>query len=110
MDRLKSARGGSGGKIEGMGKVSGSSSGGWFSRLFGAGSSGVGVSEGEGEGEEDESLVWGGKGAFRWEDVEGIEIEWAASGLGAVKGGEKEKVDVDEGNGLDEVRRFLWEV
>ncbi|WWD15760.1 hypothetical protein CI109_100182 [Kwoniella shandongensis] len=110
MDRLKSARGGSGGKIEGMGKVAGSTSGSWFSRLFGGGSSGgVSVSEGEGEGEEDEALVWGGKGAFRWEDVEGIDIEWAASGLGAVRG-EKEKGDVEEGNGLDEVRRFLWEL
>ncbi|KAK8869965.1 hypothetical protein IAR55_000535 [Kwoniella newhampshirensis] len=109
MDRLKSARGGSGGKIEGMGKVAGGSSGNWFSRLFGAGSGAVGVSEAEGEGEEDEGLVWGGKGPFRWEDVEGVDIEWAASGLGLVQG-EKVKGEVEEGNGLDEIRKFLWEV
>ncbi|WVQ78139.1 hypothetical protein IAT38_000220 [Cryptococcus sp. DSM 104549] len=102
MDRLKSARGGSGGKIEGMGRVAGTS-GGWFSRLFGGGAAGVEV---EGEGEDDEGLVWGGKEAFRWEDIEGVDIEWGASGLGATK----VDTETQSGNGLDELKSFLWEV
>ncbi|TYJ54753.1 hypothetical protein B9479_004601 [Cryptococcus floricola] len=102
MDRLKSTRASTGGRIEGMSRVAGSSTG-FFARIFG---SGGGASGAEGEGEEDdESLVWGGKGPFRWEDVEGVEVEWAASGLGVPKEG-----DVEEGNGLDELKAFLWDI
>ncbi|WVQ71429.1 hypothetical protein IAR50_000966 [Cryptococcus sp. DSM 104548] len=104
MDRLKSTRASSGGRIEGMSRVAGSSTGLW-GRIFGSGSgaNGGGV-EGEGE-EDDESLVWGGKGPFKWEDVEGVEIEWGASGLGAPREGE-----LEEGNGLDELKTFLWDI
>ncbi|ODN89184.1 signal recognition particle receptor subunit beta [Cryptococcus wingfieldii CBS 7118] len=102
MDRLKSTRASTGGRIEGMSKVAGSSTG-FFARIFGSGGGGGGA-EGEGE-EDDESLVWGGKGPFRWEDVEGVEVEWAASGLGVRKEG-----DVSEGNGLDELKAFLWDI
>ncbi|WVW83319.1 hypothetical protein I302_105338 [Kwoniella bestiolae CBS 10118] len=107
MDRLKATRtkSGAGGKIESMGKVAGTSSSGFFARLFGAGSGGVGV-EGEDEGE-DESLIWGGKGGFSWDDVEGVEVSFGASGLGPV--GLKEETEAG-GNGLDEVRNFIWEV
>jgi len=105
MDRLKAARGSTGGKIEGMGKVAGTSNGGFFGKLFASA-----PVEDAGEGEEDETLVWGGRGGFRWEDVEGVEIEWAASGLGMVKMG-KEAVgqEVEQGDGLDDLKRFLWE-
>jgi len=105
MDRLKAARGSTGGKIEGMGKVAGTSSGGFFGKLFG----GAPAEEG-GEGEEDETLIWGGRGPFKWEDVEGVDIEWAASGLGMVKmGKEAFGKEVEEGDGLNDLKRFLWE-
>ncbi|WWC61303.1 uncharacterized protein I303_103884 [Kwoniella dejecticola CBS 10117] len=107
MDRLKAARGGSGGKIESMGKVTGgSSSSGFFARLFGG--AGAGLAEGEeGEGE-DESLIWGGKGPFDWNDVEGLEVSFGATGLGAVGAG-KDKAGSEEGNGLDEIKQFIWD-
>ncbi|WVF72454.1 hypothetical protein IAT40_007269 [Kwoniella sp. CBS 6097] len=111
MDRLKTSRESTGGKIEGMSRVSGGSSSGFFGRLFGFGGSGA-VAGGSGEDDEDEvdeSLVWGGKGSFRWEDVEGVEIEWAASGLGVPASGKNGEAK-EEGNGLDEVKRFIWEV
>ena len=105
MDRLKGARGSTGGKIEGMGKVPGASTGGFFGKLFG----GAPVEDG-GEGEEDETLIWGGRGPFKWEDVEGVDIEWAASGLGMVKmGKEVSGQEAEEGDGLDDLKRFLWE-
>ena len=65
------------------------------------------------EVEDDETLIWGGRGPFSWEDVEGLEIEWAASGLGMVRvGKETSKVsnEMEVGNGLDELKRFLWDV
>ncbi|ORY25713.1 signal recognition particle receptor beta subunit-domain-containing protein [Naematelia encephala] len=114
MDRLKAARGagGVGGRIEGIGKVAGTGSGGFWTRLFG-GSASSGSAAVEGEGDvEDEALIWGGKGAWRWEDVEGVEVEWAASGLGMVSvGKEKDKVEDDEeGDGLDELKRFIFTI
>ncbi|WWC69623.1 uncharacterized protein I206_103566 [Kwoniella pini CBS 10737] len=105
MDRMKSARGGSGGKIESMGKVSGGASAGFFARLFGSGGGAVEGEEGEGE---DESLIWGGKGQFDWNDIEGLEISFGASGLGSVSEG-KEKGEREVGNGLDEVKSFIWD-
>ncbi len=111
MDRLKSVRGGGGvgGRIEGMGKVSRTGGGGWFSRLFGASQSVS--SEGEGEGEEDEALVWGGKGPFRWEDMEGVSVAWGVSGLGMVNVGKQVAAvsEVEEGDGSDELKEFLRE-
>ncbi|WVQ98487.1 hypothetical protein IAU59_005613 [Kwoniella sp. CBS 9459] len=110
MDRLKTSRESTGGKIEGMSRVTGGSSTGFFGRLFGLGGSGAVVPGGEDDEDEvDESLIWGGKGPFRWEDVEGVEIEWGASGLGvpaSAKGTEAK----EEGNGLDEVKRFVWDI
>ncbi|WVO16972.1 hypothetical protein L204_104658 [Cryptococcus depauperatus] len=103
MDRLKTTQGVSGGKVEGIDAVAASSSG-FFSRLF---SSSAASQQDE---EDDETLVWGGKGPFRWEDVEGVEIEWAASGLGAYKSEQNERERVEEGNGLDSLKEFLWKI
>lgn len=107
MDRLKSSRGAAGGRIEGMSKVAGSSSGLW-TRLFGA----PAIAEADGETEDDESLVWGGKGPFRWEDVEGVEVVWGASALGMVKIGKEAggAQEGEQGDGLDDLKRFLWEL
>jgi len=107
MDRLKSAKASTSGKIEGLSKVAGTGSGGFLSRLFGGGAA---VDDG-GEGEDDETLIWGGRGPFKWEDVEGLEIEWAATGLGPVKTGGVSAVEEPEtGDGLDDLKRFLWDV
>lgn len=100
MDRLKQARAATGGRIEGIGRVQ-SSGGSFWKRLFGGGA--VGAAD-EADAEEDEGLVWGGKGPFRWEDIEGVEIEWAASALGP------SKATGEEGTGLDEVREWLGSV
>ncbi|KAK1924738.1 signal recognition particle receptor beta subunit-domain-containing protein [Papiliotrema laurentii] len=111
MDRLKSARSTTSGKIEGMGKVAGTGSSGLVGKIFGGGAGGV--AEDSVEGEEDETLIWGGRGPFKWEDVEGVEIEWAASGLGAVQAGRKVESTVTEeteaGDGLDDLKRFILE-
>ncbi|WWC85295.1 uncharacterized protein L201_000157 [Kwoniella dendrophila CBS 6074] len=109
MDKLKSSRGGSGGKIEGMSRVSGSSSGSFFSRLFGSGSANTSVGLGEGDEEIDENLIWGGKGSFDWNDVEGVEISFGASGLGIPSNDNSQK-EKEQGNGLDEIKNFIWEV
>lgn len=100
MDRLKQSRASTGGRIEGIGRVQSSSTGLW-TRLFGSGRS---VPDEGTEIEEDESLVWGGKGAFRWEDVEGVEVEWAVSALGPVK------ATGEDGQGLAEVKEWLSKV
>jgi signal recognition particle receptor subunit beta len=106
MDRLKAARAaGVGGRIEGMSKVS-SGGRGWFGRLLAS-------AEVEGEVEEDEGLVWGGKGPFRWEDIDGVEIEWASSALGMVNmanGASGALKEGEQGNGLDKLRNFLWDL
>jgi signal recognition particle receptor subunit beta len=104
MDRLKAARtAGVGGRIEGMSKVA-SGGRGWFGKLFAG-------AEVEGEVEEDEGLVWGGKGPFGWEDIDGVEIEWGCSALGMVNmAGTGAAKDGEQGNGLDEVRTFLWDL
>jgi signal recognition particle receptor subunit beta len=108
MDRLKSARSSSGGRIEGISSVSGGG-GSWWSRLFGSQNAGV-ASEGEAE-VEDENLIWGGKGEFRWEDIEGVEVQWGCSGLGMVDLKSRvERGDVDSGDGLKDIREFLWAI
>lgn len=101
MDRLKAARGGSGGRIEGMGKVQ--TSRGFWGRLFGAARAG----EIEAEGEDDEAMVWGGPGAFRWEDVEGVDISWGVSAVGPANALTAPK---ERGNGLNELEDFLWDL
>jgi signal recognition particle receptor subunit beta len=102
MDRLKSARAaGVGGRIEGMSKVA-TTGRGWFGKLFAG-------AEVEGEVEEDEGLVWGGKGPFRWEDVDGVEVDWGCSALGMVNMVSAAK-EAEQGNGLDELRNFLWDL
>ena len=94
-----------------MGKVAGTGSSGLVGKIFGGGAGGV--AEDSVEGEEDETLIWGGRGPFKWEDVEGVEIEWAASGLGAVQAGRKVESTVTEeteaGDGLDDLKRFILE-
>ena len=106
MDRLKSSRGAIGGRIEGMGRVDGLSRGGWWSRLMGGG-----TTTAEGTEEEDEVVLWGGVGSFKWEDIEGVEVEWGCSGLGMVKvGKDATRVDkIEQGDGLDDVKRFIWD-
>lgn len=90
-----------------MSKVA-SSGGGWFGKLFSA-SSAASTGEVDGELEEDEGLVWGGKGGFRWEDVDGVEVDWACSALGMVSVVKAEK-EGEQGDGLDELRTFLWDL
>lgn len=101
MDRLKAARGGSGGRIEGMSKVQ--TSRGFWGRLFGAARAG----EIEAEGEDDEAMVWGGPGQFRWEDVEGVDISWGVSGVGPANA---LTANPERGNGLAELEDFLWDL
>lgn len=110
---MKSARGGGGvgGRIEGMGKVASGGGAGWFSRLFGGGQSVV-SGAGEGEEEDDDGLIWGGKGPFRWQDVEGVEVDWGVSALGMVSVGKEVAVtnEVEKGDGLDELEEFLLNI
>ena len=58
-----------------------------------------------------DALVWGGKGPFRWEDVDGVEVQWGCTALGGVRtkdwGLEKQQ---EGGDGLDELREFIWEL
>lgn len=103
MDRLKQSRASTGGRIEGIGRVQssgGTGLAGLWKRLF---AGGVVVAD-DGEVEEDEGLVWGGKGTFRWEDIEGVEVEWGVSSLGGVK------ASGEEGDGLREVEEWLRKV
>lgn len=102
MERLKAAcgAGGVGGRIEGMSGVA--SGGGFWSRLFGGGNT-----EPDANAEDDEALIWGGNGPFRWEDVEGVEVDWAVTGLGPASS-EKATEEQARGNGLDELTDFMW--
>jgi signal recognition particle receptor subunit beta len=110
MDRLKSARASTSGRIEGMSKVASSSSS-WWKRLFGGSTAPIG-DEDEGD---DEGLIWGGQGPFKWEDIDGVEVEWGCSALGMVKVGKDamssgKDTAVEEGDGLDDVKKFLSEI
>lgn len=102
MDRLKTARGagGVGGRIEGMSRVSSGGRGFW-ARLFGGGGAST---EPEASTEDDEALVWCGAGPFRWEDIEGVDVSWAVSGVGSANW---TAVTDGVGNGLDELTDFL---
>ncbi|KAL1411214.1 hypothetical protein Q8F55_002165 [Vanrija albida] len=106
MDRLKASRGsgGVGGRIEGMGRVASGGKSFW-ARLFGS----AAAEEPDAGNEDDEALVWGSAGAFRWEDVEGVEVSFGTSGVGAAKAVGAGSV-ADAGNGLDELNDFLWDL
>jgi signal recognition particle receptor subunit beta len=118
MDRLKSSRSTIGGKIESISAVSSGNKGSVFAtllRLFGlGGTSGptAGAEEDEVAEEDAESLIWGEKDGFKWEDVEGVEIEWAVSG-GLLPGNERksdQSADDTSEDGLKEVRNWLEEM
>ena len=52
-------------------------------------------------------MVWGGPGAFRWEDVEGVDISWGVSAVGPANALIASK---ERGNGLNELEDFLWDL
>lgn len=99
MDRLKSARSASGGRIEGMGRVATQQS--WWAKLFGTPEP---VAENT---EDEEALVWGGAGAWSWDDVEGVEVEWGVTGLGAPA---KLTEEGEQGDGMQDLTDFLWDL
>ncbi|GMK57884.1 hypothetical protein CspeluHIS016_0407180 [Cutaneotrichosporon spelunceum] len=99
MDRLKSARSASGGRIEGMGRVA--TQRGWWARLFGAPEP---VAENT---EDEEALVWGGLGAWNWDDIEGVDVEWGVTGLG---GSKSLTGECEQGDGLQDLTDFLWDL
>ena len=105
MDRLKQTRASTGGRIEGISSVASTSKS--WTRFLGLGGASKAI-EGEGEVEEDEGLVWGGKGGFRWEDIEGVEIAWGAAALGPAKKPVNETEEV--GEGLKELREWIWDI
>lgn len=73
----------------------------------GAGVASTSSDDADGDGEDDEALVWGGKGGFRWEDVEGVDIEWGSSALGSLR----ELKDTEaEGEGLAELKEWIASV
>ena len=82
-----------------------SSSSSFWTRLFGGSRA---VLEGTGE-EDDEALVWGNSGGFKWEDIEGVEVEWGSTALGAIKKGNEVGGEEKVGDGMDDIRRFIWE-
>ncbi|KAL7420530.1 hypothetical protein Q5752_004481 [Cryptotrichosporon argae] len=108
LERLKAARaGGAGGRIEGMARVAGG--GGLWARLFGASAAEADAGAGA-SADDDDALVWGAKGAWRWDDVEGVEIEWAASALGAPGQSGEQGGGEGEADGLDAVREFMYDL
>lgn len=109
MDRLKSARGTTSGRIEGISQVPLASTPSSFfgirlnlnpfSRRGAAGSSKPTVLSEEGM-DEAEMMVWGQTGRFSWDEVEGVDVQWAASGMTSAA--------ASAGNdGLEDVRRWL---
>lgn len=100
MDRLKAARSASAGRIEGMGRVA--TRRGWFSRLFGSAAEPVAENT-----EDEEALVWGGAGAWNWDDVEGVEVEWGVSALGKPQA---LTAETEEGDGLVDVSDFFMDL
>lgn len=115
MDRLKSARGSTSGRIEGISSIPSSTSSTWnpFKLLFGnkAVPKQLVLSE---EGiEEAEAMIWGQPGRFKWEEVEGVTIDWAVSGLPEMQASNKIGVQDskrNENDGLSEVRDWLQDV
>lgn len=100
MERLKTARGagGVGGRILGMSRVQ--TRQGFWARLFGSNQA-----ETEGEEAEDEALIWGGQGPWSWDDIEGVEVVWGASGIGGATA-----IGAGGDGDLDEVNDFLWDL
>ncbi len=116
MDRLKSSRSTIGGKIESISSVSSGKQVGVVAsllRLFGIGGREKGEVVDEVAEEDAEGLIWGDKGSFKWEDVEGVEIEWSVSSISADKKNaavETDAEDVVENDGLNEIRSWLEEL
>lgn len=104
MDRLKSARQATSGRIEGIGAVPLTST---TSSFFGLGrffsrsksSSGAGALSDEGLAEA-QAMIWGQNGKFSWDEVEGVDVQWSASG-NTPGDGEKGQ------DGLKDVREWL---
>jgi signal recognition particle receptor subunit beta len=105
MDRLKSARGTTSGRIEGISQVPLASTPSSFfgirlnlnpfSRRGAAGSSKPTVVSEEGMDEAESQT-----GRFSWDEVEGVDVQWAASGMTSAA--------ASAGNdGLEDVRRWL---
>lgn len=116
MNKLKSARGTSGGKIEGMSAVPVGSNGSLLGSVLASLGLGGSKSGGNGrrkvilgeDGEEDiEGLIWGTEGTFKWEDVDGVEISWAASEL---KPDGKEEEGEKSYQGLEQLVDWLEEL
>lgn len=122
MSKLKSARTTMGGKIEGMSAVPASADGagmGLLGRLFGRQQGATASDDQESPDgtsihdlEAAEAMVWG-SGAqhqtFEWSQVDGIQVEWAASalpGLKAVASGRSAGAD-EAANGLEALRDWL---
>ena len=56
--------------------------------------------------DEAELMVWGQNGRFKWEEIEGVDVQWAASGMTVQAPGKPEEKQggVD---GLKDVRNWL---
>lgn len=120
MERLKASRGSTSGRIESISSIASAGSAPSLLNLFGLlsfnkrQSSGPVVLSEEGL-EEAESMIWGQVGKFKWEEVDGVEVEWGVSGLAELQVGQKgvgsAKAEVGEGDdGLNEVREWLYNV
>ena len=107
MDRLKSARGTTSGRIEGIDAVpltSTSSSFFGLGRFFRSGRAGSKPTVLSEEGmDEAELMVWGQNGRFKWEEIEGVDVQWAASGMAVQAPGKTE----GKQDGLEDVRNWL---
>jgi signal recognition particle receptor subunit beta len=112
MDRLKSARSTIGGKIESISSVSSGKQAGIVAnilRLFGIGGREKGEIVDEVAEEDAEGMIWGDKGSFKWEDVDGVDIEWAVSSISADnkrKAEDETEAEVVE-DGLEEIRSWF---
>lgn len=127
LTKLKSARSTLGGKIEGMSAVpmsaDGGSSGmgGLFGKLFGRQQlasttsddqdSGDGTSSSVHDLEAAEAMIWGSGGRqenFDWAQLDGVQVEWAASALPGLKATVGPQATGDgEPDGLKSLREWL---
>ena len=121
MDKLKSSRGTSSGRIESIERVptSSSSTSGILTRIFpflfssptsSAGAAGQDDDDSTST-EEAEMMVWGREGRFEWDHVEGVEVMWGASSVRPAVGGDVKPgmkgVEEEERDGLEDVREWL---
>jgi hypothetical protein len=51
--------------------------------------------------DEAEMMVWGQTGRFSWDEVEGVDVQWAASGMTSAT------ASSGSDDGLEDVRRWL---